>query len=429
MRSKQLIPYYGEFLLVPWALELSIIEPCDYACAYCFAILGDRGRKYYKSKGGGSHANGVRQTLNLLKDYRKRNTFEAYLLQEQYPVLLSNRTDPFGRKNKSQTIAILEILKELDIPVAFQTKGFIDLRDFDKVMDIVKPSWWYITISQDDDNIRKRIEPGATTIEHRYELMNELVRRGHKVCLGWNPFVPEWVTDTHLFLQKAWDSGARQIAIHPLYLNDSNVRQMTEREKAGIHGGDLEWWNKIQGKKRIPIDWWQPLKDAHQASIDIGFKHITYEPHQNTDPWEDTLPLYKKTMPTIQQFAAHCQKTMTIGDPLFFEEWLSWCLPKLPDIETSLGYTITTKSWSATKHIMESEGWEKWRTRMSYCDLLRICWQHFTRLPSLTPYANYSFCEAWYADKSNIIDEFGLPVMTFAPSGHPIERMEGWIYA
>jgi DNA repair photolyase len=429
MASQQLVPYFGEFLLVPWALELSLIEPCDYACRFCFAILGDRGRKHY-GRSTGNHASGVKQALSLLQNAHKRKTLEAFFINNKYPILMSNRTDPFGRKNRVQSLAFIEITQEMGIPLAFQTKGLIkhDL-DFDRIMDMIPPSWWYVTISQDDDALRQRIEPGATQIEYRYELIQELTRRGHKVCLGWNPFVPEWVSDFEKFLQRAWDAGAEQIAIQMLHLNDSNVRQMTEREKQDLHGGDLEWWNKIQSKKKSPEDWQQPFRDAHMMASEMGFKHITYDPQQTVDPWEDVIPLYGKTLPTVQQFVAHCHRTLNPGDPVFFDDWLNWCLPRLPDVAKGLGHIIRIKSWGVTKRIMETEGWDKWVTDMDYSTLLRICWEYQERLPSLSPYTNCAFCPAWDEKKNAILDDRGLPVLTFAPDRHPLAQYEAWVYS
>ena len=428
MASQQLVPYFGEFLLVPWALELSLIEPCDYACSYCFAILGDRGRKHY-GRSTGAHASGVKQALSLLQNAHKRKTLEAHLINNKYPVLMSNRTDPFGRKNRVQSLALIEIMREMGIPMAFQTKGFIrpDL-DFDRAMELIEPSWWYITISQDDDGLRKRIEPGATAIEYRYELMQELTRRGHKVCLGWNPWVPEWVTDHEKFLERAWDAGARQIAFQMLHLNDSNVRQMTEREKQSLHGGDLRWWEAIQSKKKSPPCWDEPYRRAHEIAAQIGFKFITHDPQQTCDPWEDVTPLYSNRLPTIQEFAAHCHKTLDHGTLVFFEDWLNWCLPRLPDIAKGLGHIIRIKSWCITKHIVESEGWHKWKTDMSYETLLRICWQYMDRLTTLTPLINCAFSPAWYQDETAIIDDNGLPVLAFSPSHNPLSQYEAFFY-
>jgi hypothetical protein len=78
---------------------------------------------------------------------------------------------------------------------------------------------------------------------------------------------------------------------------------------------------------------------------------------------------------------------------------------------------------------METEGWDKWVTDMDYSTLLRICWEYQERLPSLSPYTNCAFCPAWDEKKNAILDDRGLPVLTFAPDRHPLAQYEAWVYS
>lgn len=425
--AEQLAPYLGEFLFVPWALELSVIEPCDYACAYCFAILGDRARKDY-GRATGTNANGVKHALNLLQNSHKRKTLEAYFLNHKYPVLMSNRTDPFGRKNRVQTIALLEILGELGVRAAFQTKGFIrpDL-DFDRVMDMIPPSWFYVTIAQDNDELRKRIEPGATAIDYRFEMIQELTRRGHKVCVGWNPFVPEWVTDYEAFLQRIMDSGAEQILMQMLHLHSSNVQRMTPREKENMHGGDLEWWGKIAGKKNPPPEWIAYYREVTKAVRDLGLKNMGMSAYAPVDVWGEVRGLYDNQLPTVLDFIYHCSQTKQEGDLILFDEWLSWCIERLPKVKKGLGHAIRIRSWTLADKIKISEGWDTWKTDIDYPTLLRISWQYMDRLSTMTPYASSAACKAYDAKDRPLVDDRGLQALVFAPCEHPLDTYSKWI--
>ena len=146
--------------------------------------------------------------MRLLSDYQNRNTLEATLLKQCYPVLLSNRVDPFANSNWFQSLPVIEAMTDLGIPIAFQTKGG---KGIDDVLDMVSPSAWYVSIAMLDDSIRQRIEPGAPTIESRFELLEKLVDRGHVPTVGLNPWVPEWcpLSDVEKILERLQGIGVK----------------------------------------------------------------------------------------------------------------------------------------------------------------------------------------------------------------------------
>ena len=169
-------PFYGEFLVSPVPLELSF-NYCSHSCAYCFANLNKRDRRA-----------DIAATMNTLATYRQRSTLTAILLQQGYPVLVSNRVDPFAASNYRQFLPVLEVMSDLGIPVAIQTKGG---RGIDQALDLLtSPTVFYITIESDQDEVVKRIAPGAPSIAERFELIALLRSKGHPVVVGWNPCVP-----------------------------------------------------------------------------------------------------------------------------------------------------------------------------------------------------------------------------------------------
>jgi len=108
--------------------------------------LGDRGRRDYK--GGKKEANGLRDTVQFLSTAHKRRSLEAHLFNHRYPVLMSNRTDPLGRKNRAATISLLQLFPDMEVPVAFQTKVFTQHeQDFERVMALVQHSHRHISLS------------------------------------------------------------------------------------------------------------------------------------------------------------------------------------------------------------------------------------------------------------------------------------------
>ena len=139
-------PFFGEFLISPAALEWSL-NYCSHACAYCFANLNSPTRK-------GDASKAMRQVAEI----GRRATLTDLYLRNKYPVCIANKTDAFSESNYRETLPVIDALKEAGVPIQFQTKGG---KGIDQALDGLPPSVWYITVCQNDDAIRKRIEPNA----------------------------------------------------------------------------------------------------------------------------------------------------------------------------------------------------------------------------------------------------------------------------
>jgi len=206
--------YYGEFLVNPIPLELSM-NYCSHKCAYCFANLNHPRRKLDAPR-----------LMRFLADYRNRETLAARLLQAGYPVCISNKVDPFAASNFQQTLPILEGLTALGVSVQLQTKGG---QGIDRALEIVSPSVWYVSISTDNDDLRQKIEPGAPSIAARIDLIAKLTDMGHGVVVGINPIVPEWLPDPAPLLVAIRAAGAWGCWIEPLHLNKKQIANKLTR--------------------------------------------------------------------------------------------------------------------------------------------------------------------------------------------------------
>lgn len=396
-------PYYGEFLFSPVPLEVSLVEPCDYACCYCFAVLNDR---YWASKKGKSlNAHSTKSVLNLLSTYRTRKTLEARLLTEGYPVLLSNRTDPFGRKNRAATLPVIEILSELGIPMAFQTKGFIHPGDFEQVMSLLKPSWFYVSIAFADDASAKAIEPGAPSIEARFELITALRERGHQVSVGVNPAVPEWIGDPEPFLERIKDAGAYGTFAATLHLSKDQLDLMSDREKDAITGDIVA---RARKRRSPDIEFVEQLTDM---ALDMGLESSCEGFSGYTRFWEYAHGCYDKTFPTNQDFINACFETLSAGELVGFDDYADVMLPMLPEGVLSVGHYIGSSSRTITR---EMAG--KWTNYFTYRELLQWYWRE-PRL-GLSPVNNGCLSYAAKRDGDGVtqyVDSAGAPLMVFLP--------------
>jgi len=396
--------YYGEFLTSPIPLEMSLIEPCDYACAYCFAVLSDRHQS--ATKGTPIRENGTTQAYKLLSNYKTRKTLEATLLQQDYPVLVSNRTDPFGMANRSATIPLLRVMTEIGLQVAIQTKGFKKPDDMAEVLSFLPPSCWYISIAFDNDDARARVEPGATTLQHRLDLISTLREHGHEVVIGVNPCVPEWMPNYEAMLAEFYDRGAWGIWAERLHLNHWQEKQLRPREKAAL-GADLI----VRAKKRNTTD-----KDFdHFLNVLIAAQQTGLEPYSMGQPlysnfWEPYKRLYRHTFPTLQDFINHCHETKPDGAVIPYSEFAAWVLPHCPKCVVSAGHYI-----GATTRQVTREGSGGWSNQMTYDHLLKMVWSD--KRIKMSPINAMPFAIAAKAGQP-LQGTDGLPLLVWSPDGH-----------
>jgi hypothetical protein len=92
----------------------------------------------------------------------------GYFLRERYTICFSNTTDPFMAEEKTYrcTEAFLKWCKKRCMPLWIQTKGGVLLEDFDRYKDLIVAGKdaVYITVTTLDDEISRKIEPGARGI-------------------------------------------------------------------------------------------------------------------------------------------------------------------------------------------------------------------------------------------------------------------------
>jgi DNA repair photolyase len=394
-------PYWGELFISPIPLEMSL-NYCSHKCAYCFANLNDPKRT----------AN-MPAIMRLIQQHQDRKTFTARLLQDKYPVLISNRVDPFAHSNWRQSLPIIEALTALDIPVTLQTRGGVS-DAISQALQIMQPSCWYVSITQADDDDRKRIEPGAPTIESRFALIAQLREHGHRVVVGLNPLVPEWIPDPEPMLDRLAHLGVEGIWIERLHLNYRQIRAMTQRERDGI---GAEIIRRAQKRKTDPLDFdhvmaTRELAKAHGMSVySVG----QYEPSDFWKPYEET---YNKLFPTMQGFVNYCDAQDWENRLITFQDFWDYFKPHFPEgmypIDSYVGAVGHNVWW--THHVPP---------QMTFRQLLALFYQEsrLRQCPSRTLCFGYAAIwdngepEGWL----QLIDENRMPYLVYTrdPEGWP----------
>lgn len=336
--------YYGEMLVSPIPLELSF-NFCSHRCRFCFANLNKPDRKA-----------DIKATMRLIQNFRKRESFEALLLRQGYPVLVSNRVDSFAHSNYEQAVPVLSTMTEMGIPVAIQTRGG---RGVDEVLEFLPPSVWYISVCTLDDDIRKRIEPGAPTTDSRFALMEKLVGKGHRVVLGFNPAVREWQPDAAALLRRAKAAGAEGAWIEKIHLNHVQIGNLSDRDREALTQPLIN-----RAKQRRSSTDWQYFEEARHEACEAGLAVFSVgqpNPSEFFRPYRD---IYRKTFPVLQDFVNWAWREKF--EELYFDDF-SEVMTGLPPGRLSWGHVF-----GASAHQIFRE--QHLGNNMTDRQFLQMCW-------------------------------------------------------
>lgn len=379
-------PYYGEFLVSPIPLELSL-NYCSHKCAYCFANLNVPDRKA-----------SIKSIMNLLQQAEERQTLVAKLVSERYPVLISNKVDPFAASNWQQALPIIGLMHGLGFQMAFQTKGG---RGIDDVLRYLPRSAWYVSVSFIDDALRKKIEPGAPSIESRFDLITKLISLGHHVSVGINPLVQEWLPDIDGFLMRLHDLGVRHAWIETLHLNNNQSRNMTPRELEALGPKVIKDAFKKAAPAHVMEHFLRALESARMLGMQIYCVNNPY-PSDYFVPYEE---IYTRRFPSMQRFVNWCHDTKRPGEAVTFAEFAACFDTDLPKWRHKLvDYIGASTPIIKTTHQIPAE--------MSYRQLIQLIWQE--PRTKANPLKNFAF-----AEQSIGHDDNGLPVLAWSGEGIP----------
>jgi DNA repair photolyase len=384
--------YLGDFLISPVPLEMSL-NWCSHACHVCFANLGNPERK--------ANAPAIMAQLARVD---KGKGLDSLLMRSGYPVLISNRVDPFANSNYKQALPIMETMTEQGIPFTIQTRGG---RGIDDVLSFAPPSVWYVTICTLDDALRKELEPGAPTTESRFDLIRQLKEAGHRVVLGLNPAVPEWCPEPAALLERAKAAGAEGVWTDPLHLSKRLADRISDKGKAAV---TLPLIQRSQLRRLAPEDerCAQAVIDAATALGMPSYSVGQWKPSAFFEPFTETYGA-ECLFPTTQDFLNACWEHLDHGDVLTFDDFAEFFCPWLPEGKWPISRYIAAKF-----HDFLNEN--RVPSSMTYRELLAIVWseprfsQCLARLPCFA-YAGQRTADGkgWV----KFVDERGLPFLVF----------------
>jgi DNA repair photolyase len=337
---------------------------------------------------------------------------QAKLLNEGYPVLISNRTDPFSANVWPLTRYAVQMLTEIGTKACFQTKGGTP-DQVNELLDILDyKACFYVTITSDIPELAETLEPGAPPVDKRFEMIERLVKAGHYVQVGLNPCVRQWIKDPKALIKRIANAGADGVWFESLHFDVSQNKMLSQAEKTLI-GLDVmaEARNKHLNKDESAF-----LRSIQDLLSEHGleeFSSINNKPSKFFAPYRKC---YEKTFPIIQDVVNICHK-MDVETPdehefhtLFFDDFWS-ALTSERDFPNGVW---KIESYLAACNRKMTIGGQLDLRRSPYKKLVKLFWCE--PKISLSPCCLPPMALAVTDEGEGLVDQFDLPVYVFSSS-------------
>jgi DNA repair photolyase len=166
-------PWRSSLCTCPPKLTFNPYTGCDHHCVYCYAS------SYIP------HFSQCRPKSDLIQRLQR----EAKKLKGEI-VSIANSSDPYPRMEAEAglTRKSLAILSRHDCRIQIITKSTLVTRDSDVLRKI--PSTVALTITTDDENTAKLIEPHAPSANERLKTVETLTSKGIPVSVRIDPIIP-----------------------------------------------------------------------------------------------------------------------------------------------------------------------------------------------------------------------------------------------
>ncbi len=154
---------------------------CAHACRYCYATFMKRFTGHSEPWGSFTDIR-VNAPGTLRRQLRRA---------EKGGIIISSVTDPYQPVEAKYMITrkCLEVLALYDFPVDILTKSPLISRDIDVILKI-KDAEAGITITTDNERVRKIFEPGAPPVPARIEALKRLHEAGIRTYVFIGPVLP-----------------------------------------------------------------------------------------------------------------------------------------------------------------------------------------------------------------------------------------------
>jgi len=170
-------------------------------------------------------------------------------------ISISSSSDPYPTIEASLmwTRKILQILSERNCKIAITTKSNIVIRDIDLLTKV--PSTVALTITTDDDQLAKTLEPHAPLPTQRIDAAQELIKAGIPVIVRIDPIIPLVNDQPQELIEKLANIGVKHIissTYKPKADNWMHMKVAMPKKMAKIEHFYFKQGEKIGGNILLP---------------------------------------------------------------------------------------------------------------------------------------------------------------------------------
>jgi DNA repair photolyase len=202
-------PWHSKLCTCPPKLTFNPYTGCDHACVYCYA--SSYIPKFFN----------CRPKKDLIQRLRR----EAAKLKGEI-VSIANSSDPYPNLEAQTglTRECLEILSQQDCKIQIITKSSLVTRDIDLLKKM--PSMVSLTITTDNDNTAKLIEPHAPLPSERLKAVKILTEKEIPTSVRIDPIIP-FVNDNPENLIKTLASmGVKHVTVSTYKVKPDNWQRL-----------------------------------------------------------------------------------------------------------------------------------------------------------------------------------------------------------
>lgn len=378
--------FAGEFMLVPEALDVSH-NWCSHNCGYCFANLNKPDRRIDPQK-----------LFNQITNFRHQKNEVAMMLQHDMVVTASNKTDPFAKTNEQISLPMFELFEDYGIKHSIQTRGGSRIYEY---LDMIKSTKvFYISITHTSDETRKNTEVGSPTIESRWELVDELLRRENKVIVAYNPFWHEWI-NIDKEIENCTSRNLSGVVLQKMHINNLQYSNMTPRYKEVFK--DIYDKSK-SSKSRLINENHTHYTLFYNTLRENGVKVKGYSETNFDNIYSVYADVYGKnsTFRTKEDFYVWCLENKKDGDEVRFKEFYDFFSKDLPFKDKEINLTPFFRSVKTIDKSADTYTKKKGFLR----DVIEVFWNDWTYKRHLTMSRNYSILlETHRGQKYRLVDE------------------------
>lgn len=299
-------PYTGEYMVSPVPVHVGF-NYCSHACMYCFANLNQPDRAVDMAS--------INRVARGLCSEKQNRDITQNLLRRGFPVLMSNDSDPFAASCNEAFRQTHQAFSDLGIRMTYQTKGGKGAADF---FAKEAPTMVYISITSDQDETLRALEPGAPPFQERLQLALACKAAGHHVVIGLNPYFRVWWNDIHGFLDQLAAAGINHIWMGALHLSPMQCANIHPRHKQ-----QYDWLIQYGRARNKPDEAEHDALKSYMA--DIGINCFYGISSTMGHFWDAYFDLGFPFMPTIEGFIDHLREADNGGPVAFsldyFDTW------------------------------------------------------------------------------------------------------------